>query len=73
MPDKPKVRKIESLLNAAEDDIRTLRLSKPADDSAVYRYRQVLKLDPNNREARRGLEIVVEKYLDLAGKGSRRQ
>ena len=63
-----KVRKIESLLNAAEDDIRTLRLSKPADDSAVYRYRQVLKLDPNNREARRGLEIVVEKYLDLAGK-----
>ncbi len=63
-----KIRNIESLLNAAEDNLKAMRLSKPAKDSALYRYRQVLKLDPKNREARRGLEIIVVKYLGLAEK-----
>jgi hypothetical protein len=48
---------------AAED---AKRLTTPAQDNAVDYYRGVLELDPNNSEAKAGLERVVERYLEWA-------
>ena len=57
---------VESLLVRAEKALASdlLDVSKP--DSATYLYRHALSLDPNNTEAERGLEQIVERYVALA-------
>jgi serine/threonine protein kinase/tetratricopeptide (TPR) repeat protein len=61
-----KAREVEALLNRAEEDFEHLRLSSPARDNALYRYREVLKLEPDNAEAARGIRAIVDKYVELA-------
>ena len=57
---------LESLLASAEEALVNdlLDVSKP--DSAPHLFQQALSLDPNNAEAERGLEQVVERYVALA-------
>jgi|TARA_B100000315_G_scaffold226110_1_gene232825 hypothetical protein len=57
---------IERLLLEAGDALLQNRLTTPAEDCAYYRYLRVLTLDPANREARQGINDIVEKYLDWA-------
>lgn len=57
---------IERLLSQAQDDLVNDRLTSPADNNAVQRYRAVLDLDAGNRAALAGLERVVRRYLALA-------
>ena len=42
------------------------RLTTPANNSAFALYREVLRLDPGNDAARRGLEKIVERYVQFA-------
>ncbi|MBI4005221.1 MAG: serine/threonine protein kinase, partial [Gammaproteobacteria bacterium] len=56
---------IEQLLADAKADITALRLSSPAGNNAVEKYRKVLNLDPGNTEALQGLDNVVAEYLHL--------
>lgn len=42
------------------------RLTTPAEDSAVFHYRQALKIYPGNQEAVSGLSRVVAAYISLA-------
>ncbi len=67
-PDPQQVRRqsIANLLALAERALQADRLASPAHDNAADRYRAVLKLDPQNPQARTGLQLVVMRYVDLA-------
>jgi len=56
---------VEQLLAAARDDLNANRLTSPAGNNAVEKYRKVLELEPGNREAMQGLDTVVTRYLRL--------
>lgn len=57
---------IAELLAAAAADLNANRLSTPAGENATDRYQEVLALEPNNAEARAGLEKVGARYVSLA-------
>ncbi|MEZ4599559.1 MAG: SUMF1/EgtB/PvdO family nonheme iron enzyme [Syntrophotaleaceae bacterium] len=63
--DQQRQREIDRLLAEARQDLEALRLSSPEGNNALERYRRVLALDGGNRQARQGLERIVEKYLEL--------
>ena len=42
------------------------RMTSPAEHSAYALYQDVLRLDPDNDDARRGLEKIVERYVRFA-------
>ncbi len=55
------------LLDAAEAALAEDRLTAgPGQDSAHGYFLQVLALDPNNDEALRGVERIVERFVELA-------
>ena len=55
------------LLAAAEADLKARRLTSPVGNNAWERYQDVLKLDSSNSEAVRGMERVIESYMELFG------
>lgn len=57
---------IEGLLRMAEADLNARRLTRPAGNNAVERFRQVLSIQPDNEAARIGMERVVTAYVALA-------
>ncbi|HEX7037717.1 MAG TPA: hypothetical protein VF210_18245 [Pseudomonadales bacterium] len=57
---------VERLLADAERAIANDHLTYPASGSALALYDRVMILDPGNDAARRGLERIVERYLELA-------
>lgn len=59
-------RRVEALLDRAARAIQRDHLTYPAEDSALDLYDQVSLLDPGNEEARRGMERIVERYVELA-------
>jgi hypothetical protein len=70
-PTRPKLppdeaAEVERLLASAERAIELDHLSYPSEGSALALYDRVMILDPGNDEARRGLERVVERYLEMA-------
>jgi tetratricopeptide (TPR) repeat protein len=58
--------RIETLLSAAQQDMKALRLMSPAGKNALERYRSVLEMEPDNTEAKRGIQSVAEQYVQLA-------
>ncbi len=56
---------IAQLLQQASEDVSALRLTKPEGNNAVQKYQDILKLDPDNADADKGLINVAEKYLVL--------
>ncbi len=61
-------RQIQQWLAQARQKIQQLQLAKPYRDSALYYYREVLKLDPNNQQALEGKHKIAETYYWLAMK-----
>jgi serine/threonine protein kinase len=57
---------IGELVRGAAEDIDALRLTTPTGQNAFERYQQVLTLEPDNEDARRGLEVIVIRYVTLA-------
>ena len=57
---------IQSLLELANHNIQNSRLTSPKGDNALEKLQAIQKLDPNNKEAKKGLERIVEAYLTLA-------
>ena len=55
------------LLAAAEADLKARRLTSPAGNNAWDRYQQVLGIDPTNPDAIRGMERVIDSYMQLFG------
>ena len=57
---------IQNSLDQGKLALQTDRLSLPKQDSAVFYFRRVLKVDPVNHEAKLGLDAVIKRYLQLA-------
>ncbi len=57
---------IARLLDRAKIALANYRLTTPARDNALHYYREVLKLDPGNRAASRGLGAIAQRYAKLA-------
>ena len=55
-------------LQALDDD----RLMTPIDDNAHQRFQRVLAMDPGNEIAIDGLNMIVERYVELSAEASRR-
>ena len=53
---------IAELLETAERHIDSLRLTKPAKDNAYTTFLRVLELDPQNRQAKDGLQRIATLY-----------
>lgn len=53
-------------LDQAEEAIQRKHLNYPTQGSAHQIYRNILRLDPNQEDAKRGLERIVETYVDLS-------
>lgn len=62
-----------ALLDAAEQALLDDRLTTPAADSAYRYFADALAIEPEHPEARRGLERIVERYLELAEGAMERQ
>ncbi|MDE0064091.1 MAG: hypothetical protein OXP09_16800 [Gammaproteobacteria bacterium] len=57
---------VEPLLEQARLAFEAHRLTTPEQNSAYSLYRDVLRLDPENDHARRGIEKIVERYVRFA-------
>ncbi|MCB1915655.1 MAG: protein kinase [Rhodocyclaceae bacterium] len=58
--------RIGELLEAGGRALAATRLTTPAGNNALEAYRAVLELDPGNRDARRGIDDIVDRYRALA-------
>lgn len=58
--------RIRSLLAQADADIAALRLTTPTGNNAFEKINTVLLLDPSNEAAKKGINRIIEKYLQLA-------
>ena len=63
----PEEAEVTRLLAAAEADLKSRRLTSPAGNNAWDRYQQVLEIDPANPDAIKGMERVIESYMQLFG------
>ena len=62
--DKPK--HIEALKRRAAANLKALRLTIPKGNNALEDYQAILRLSPDDQEARDGLRKIARKYLELA-------
>ena len=65
-------REVQTLIYDAEDAFANNHLGFTHDGSALTLYRQVLRLDPENAQAQRGMEKIIEHYIALALKAANR-
>ena len=59
---------LKALLKSAEKDLRAQRLTRPAGENALEKYRAALLLSPGNLEAQQGLDAIVASYAELVFK-----
>jgi serine/threonine protein kinase len=59
---------IEEHMAAAEKDLAALRLTTPLGTNALQHYQTILTLEPEHPGARKGLEMIVGRYVWLIGK-----
>jgi len=58
--------RIKVLLQKAERWLKIDRLVLPPNNSAAFKFADVLKLDPNNEQAKIGLQKIVDRLNELA-------
>jgi len=59
-------RTIAALLETARNDLAANRLTSPAGNNALERYREVQDLEPDNAMARQGIINIHDRYIALA-------
>jgi len=57
---------IHKLLNLAKQDVEAGRLVQPVNKNAVYHYTQVLQLDPDNQQAKTGIDAIATQFEQAA-------
>ncbi|MGE3849999.1 MAG: protein kinase [Gammaproteobacteria bacterium] len=66
-PNQPsRAEQVTLLLFAAGNDLAALRLTTPPGQNAHDKYQEVLRLEPGNAEALRGLADIGARYVELA-------
>ena len=63
----PQEAEVARLLAAAEADLKARRLTSPVGNNAWDNYQRVLGLVPAHPEAVRGMERVIDSYMELFG------
>ena len=63
----PEEAEVARLLAAAEADLKARRLTSPAGNNAWDNYMRVLELVPAYHDAVRGMERVIDSYMELFG------
>ncbi len=58
--------KIKALLRLADQDLKADRLTLPKSKNALYQYKKILQLDSRNKQAKKGLVNIQERYISLA-------
>lgn len=69
--EKSKKRLIEKLAKQAEASMKLDKLTAPENDSALYYYREIRKIDADNKKARDILKRIAERYAKLAERAIR--
>jgi hypothetical protein len=71
-PAQPRTRaeKVAVLLDAAAENMRADRLTKPKKQNALSDYLTVLAIEKDNDTAHRGVEKIVERYVVMAGQAT---
>ncbi len=57
---------IQELLTNGQESIKKYHLTSPRKDNALYYFRQILEIDPENEEAKEGIKQIVTTYILLA-------
>ena len=57
---------IQVLLKRADEYLASNRLTSPKGDNALELYHKILNINPDNRDAQKGLNRIADKYLELA-------
>ncbi len=57
---------VQLLLVSAKTDILNDRLTRPENNNALDKFRQVIELDPSNSEAQAGITDIARRYVQLA-------
>ena len=57
---------ISRLLAQAEADVKADRMIRPQEQNALKSYRRILAIDPDNQNARQGIESILAHYVTLA-------
>lgn len=64
LPEKPiDERLINEYLAAATKAMKAVRFTTPSRDNAYKYYQMVLAIEPDNKEARAGLQTIVDRYV----------
>jgi serine/threonine protein kinase len=64
-PQEESAQEIKQFLAQARQSMQKLRYTEPKRDNAYYYYQMVLKQDPGNEEALRGVAKIADTYADL--------
>ena len=64
--------RVDGLLSRADAALAADHLTYPAKDSALTLFDAVLAIDPTSAAARRGLERIVERYVEMAERAAAR-
>jgi hypothetical protein len=57
---------VSRLLSEAQNDISEKRLKKPDSNNAFNKLNRVLQIEPQNAQAKAGMEQIAEEYVKLA-------
>lgn len=60
------VDEVQLLLTSAAENFKKLNLTKPPGSNAYDLYKQVIKLDPKNSEAKNGIRKISDTYINMA-------
>ena len=64
-PEQMVDQQVLNLIIDANKDLKSLRLTRPANDNAASKFKQVLALQPDNAQALSGLNQIAASYLQL--------
>ncbi|MDH3467883.1 MAG: ankyrin repeat domain-containing protein [Gammaproteobacteria bacterium] len=64
--DSSLIQKIEELHDHASEQMASKKLTLPIDDNALDTYREILRLDPDNQQARLGIDQIRTTYVKWA-------
>jgi general secretion pathway protein A len=68
LADADREKEIQELLSQGRQSIEKYRLLTPEDDNAYGYFRAVLSQDPDNKEARDGIQEIIRLYIILSRK-----
>ena len=64
--DQATVEAVRHWLDGASEDLQASRLTRPKGANALEKYQAILRMEPQNSEAKKGLEVIINRLVVLA-------